>query len=505
MADEKTIPDDGTLADTTTVDAYAAAQNAGPVIRPNGWYYKGFHFAGREFWYASPRIQLLMVAIVCFLCPGMFNALGGLGGGGQVDPTAADHANVALYSTFAAVGFFSGTIANRFGLRLCLGLGSLGYCIYSASFLSYNHTSNVGFVIFAGAFLGLCAGLLWTAQGAIMMSYPIEEKKGRYISTFWIIFNLGAVIGSLVPLAQNIHSHSGSVNDGTYVAFIVLMLAGAIISLFMLDANKIVREDGTKVILMKNPSLTSEILGLWGTLSSAPWILLLFPMFFVSNIFYTYQNNAMNAAQFNIRTRALNNLLYWLAQILGAVINGYALDYPGIRRSLKAKIAFGFLFSLTWIIWGGGYAWQHIQPPREVTSADGYEEFKIDWTDGGKRFIGPMFLYFFYGFYDAIWQTCIYWYMGALSNSGRKAANMAGFYKGLQSAGAAIFWRMDGIKKPFDTLFYSTWGCLAGALIFAAPVIFLKVKDHVDIEEDLKFSDETIEDIVVSKQVGGEV
>jgi len=43
--------------------------------------------------------------------------------------------------------------------------------------------------------------------------------------------------------------------------------------------------------------------------------------------------------------------------------------------------------------------------------------------------------------------------MGALSNSGRKAANLAGFYKGIQSAGAAVFWRLDGLKTPFDTMF----------------------------------------------------
>jgi hypothetical protein len=37
-----------------------------------------------------------------------------------------------------------------------------------------------------------------------MMSYPPEKNKGKYISWFWMIFNLGAVIGSLVsasPLA----------------------------------------------------------------------------------------------------------------------------------------------------------------------------------------------------------------------------------------------------------------------------------------------------------------
>jgi hypothetical protein len=46
-------------------------------------------------------------------------------------------------------------------------------------------------------------------------------------------------------------------------------------------------------------------------------------------------------------------------------------------------------------------------------------------------------------------------------------------------------------------MFGATWGVLAGALVLAAPVVFLKIKDHVSIEEDLKFSDETIEDVVV--------
>lgn len=166
--------------------------------RPKGWLYKGFNLFGKETWFASPKVQLLMISIVCFLCPGMFNALGGLGGAGQIKQNANANANTALYSTFAVVGFFAGTITNRLGLRPALALGGIGYCVYAASFLCYNHTENNGFLIFAGAFLGVCAGLLWCAQGAIMMSYPAEKDKGKYISWFWIIFNLGAVVGSLV-------------------------------------------------------------------------------------------------------------------------------------------------------------------------------------------------------------------------------------------------------------------------------------------------------------------
>jgi len=38
--------------------------------------------------------------------------------------------------------------------------------------------------------------------------------------------------------------------------------------------------------------------------------------------------------------------------------------------------------------------------------------------------------------------------MGAITNNSRKLANFAGFYKGIQSAGAAIIWRLDGLKSP---------------------------------------------------------
>ena len=86
--------------------------------------------------------------------------------------------------------------------------------------------------------------------------------------------------------------------------------------------------------------------------------------------------------------------------------------------------------------------------------------------------------------------------MGALTNSGRKTANFAGFYKGIQSAGAAIFWAIDSANTDYTAEFATCWGLLAGSLLIAAPVIFLKVKDHVTVEEDLKFSDETIEDVL---------
>lgn len=176
----------------------SSVEENGYSNRPVGWKYRTYSFGPIKIpCYASPPFQLTLVSFVCFMCPGMFNAVNGLGGGGQFDARTADNANVALYSTFSVLGFFAGTITNRLGIKLTLSLGGLGYVLYIASYLSYNHNANEGFVVFAGAMLGVCAGMLWAAQGAIMMSYPPEQSKGRYISWFWMIFNLGAVIGGL--------------------------------------------------------------------------------------------------------------------------------------------------------------------------------------------------------------------------------------------------------------------------------------------------------------------
>lgn len=234
-----------------------------------------------------------------------------------------------------------------------------------------------------------------------MMSYPLEAEKGRAFAWFWTIFNLGGVVGSLIPLGLNINNPKGAgVQDGTYIAFIVLMLFGAILALFLCNADKVIRSDGSRVVLMKNPSWASEFVGLGKTIVSDPYILLLFPMFWSSNWFTTYQTNSVNGAFFNIRTRSLNSLLYWFSQMIGAIVFGNCLDIERFKRTTRAKASLVILFVLTFAIWGGGYKWQ-TGFTRENKPPLG------DWTDKG--YLGPMFLYMFYGFYDAAWQCCVYW------------------------------------------------------------------------------------------------
>jgi hypothetical protein len=81
--------------------------------------------------------------------------------------------------------------------------------------------------------------------------------------------------------------------------------------------------------------------------------------------------------------------------------------------------------------------------------------------------------------------------MGAMTNNGRKLANFAGFYKGIQSAGSAVTWKLDDNKIPYMSMFASNWALLAGSLVLALPVILWKVEDTVSLDKDIVFTDET--------------
>ncbi|QKX60790.1 uncharacterized protein TRUGW13939_07936 [Talaromyces rugulosus] len=450
---------------------------------------KGTIFSKIHGWYVTPLFQLIWVGAICFLCPGMYNALTGMGGAGLTNTTLVDKMNTALYATSAVVSFGAGSIVNRLGLRMTLAFGGIGYCIYVISVLVSLYKPVAGFNIFAGFLLGVCSSLLWTAQGTIMVSYPLEQQKGRYFTLFWSIFNVGSCLGSLIVLANSIHSTTKvDVSSAVYIVFIVLMFVGALLGLLISDAKKVVRSDGSRVILMKNPSWKTELIGLWTTLRSEPTVLLLFPMFWSSNWFITYQTNSVNSAYFNTRTKALNTFLYYIAHILGAVFVGLVSDMTYFRRAVRARMMLIILFALTMVIYGGGYRFQ-----TQYTRLSAVNIYK-DWADPG--YVGPMFLYIFYGFYDVVWQGAVYWYIGALSNSGRKGANYVGFYKGIQSAGAGVMWAWDSTKPAYMTELASNWALLAGSLVIAAPVIWMKIKDHVPVEEDLEGTDETVNDVL---------
>jgi hypothetical protein len=124
----------------------------------------------------------------------MFNVLSALSGGGQVNPATNNNFSTIL---------FSGSVVNYLGPRVTLASGGVGYSLLTVSYWSYNHTANKGFVYFGGAACGVAAAFLWSAEGAMIMSLPLEKDKGKYISIFYGLSFFIIVIGAIIPTAEN--------------------------------------------------------------------------------------------------------------------------------------------------------------------------------------------------------------------------------------------------------------------------------------------------------------
>lgn len=297
-------------------------------------------------------------------------------------------------------------------------------------------------------------------------------------------------MGSAVAFGSNFHSTTNGVGNGTYIVFLVLSFTGVILPLFLVDPCKMIRTDGTRVTPIRHPSWKTEFISLFVALRTDPWIVLLFPMFFSSNYFYTWQFNDYNGALFNIRTRGLNNFVYWTAQIFGSFFIGhYVLDSKRFRRRVRAFLGWSIVVVSVFAV----HIWSYIYQKDYTRASEPPTAVKMDFNN--PQFPSRVWLMIFYGLLDSMWQTTAYWLMGAMSNDPAKLAVFTGFYKCFQSAGSAVVWRLDAVQKPYMNIFISTWVLAAAGMICAFPLVYKRVKDHTEIDDEALLNRPNVERI----------
>ncbi|KMU76694.1 hypothetical protein CISG_05837 [Coccidioides immitis RMSCC 3703] len=136
--------------------------------------------------------------------------------------------------------------------------------------------------------------------------------------------------------------------------------------------------------------------------------------------------------------------------MFGGLFMGEALDVRFLNRRQRA--------------WG-------FQKWEDKRLAQGLKQ-DIDYAMDADIAVGPIFLYFFYGAYDALWQSFCYWLIGTMSNSAAITAVLVGAYKTFQAAGGAMAWRINALHKPPMTQLAMDWGLCIGALVLAIPTVW---------------------------------
>lgn len=145
----------------------------------------------------------------------------------------------------------------------------------------------------------------------------------------------------------SIHSKEGGISIATFAVFISLMFCCALGAVFIVGPEKVQSANGAHVAPVRSTTWSSAFRGLAYCLHTHTRIITLFPMFFVSNYYYPYIFNDMNLRVFNIRTRALNNALFWMMEIPGSLLTGLLLDQKSLARPARARLGFCLVSALT--------------------------------------------------------------------------------------------------------------------------------------------------------------
>lgn len=228
--------------------------------------------------------QTILLGIIFLCCPGVYNTVVSMAGAGG-DPKAFAQANAVLSATFAATSLVAPAVCNIFGVRATLAVGTTGYiCFVAGLYLLSNGTAGPRVVMGCAVANGLGAALLWAAQGQMILAYPSKESRGKHVSIFFGIFNMGGVLGGLMALSANwsTAAESTKASEAAYMMFIGTMCAGTALCVFLKDPSSMTRSDGSAVVISSLPSVKKELLAI-GSVVRDKRMLAMSPLFLYSN------------------------------------------------------------------------------------------------------------------------------------------------------------------------------------------------------------------------------
>ncbi|KFY36387.1 hypothetical protein V494_05069 [Pseudogymnoascus sp. VKM F-4513 (FW-928)] len=354
--------------------------------------------------------------------------MNGLGVGGSQSPDLVNAANALLYAFMTVTCFAGPWLTNIIGFRWTLAIAALGYPLYAAGLYVNNRFGSTWFVYLGAVACGITAGFFWSVEGAIATGYPEQEKRGRYIATWFTFRNFGNIIGGSIALAINHNTKQrGKVGYETYLGFIAIQCLGFFFALLLSNPEKVQRDDGTRIEARRGTPWRTEGREMWRLLRSKS-ILLLIPLFWYYGWVQAYPGTYL-ATYFSVRSRALASFLSAVVGTLATWVCGSIVDLPWTKRrqtrAITAFVLIALTNSATWI-WA-----VYIQNEYRHTKPT------LDWGDQ-KSFGRGFGLYMFERISLGMVENYIYWCISNLSDSPGDQIRYSSLLRGIETAGVAV-------------------------------------------------------------------
>ncbi|KAK9414889.1 putative Major facilitator superfamily (MFS) profile domain-containing protein [Seiridium unicorne] len=385
-------------------------------------------------WYRGVFLNATIVGISAFAAPGLWNAMNSVGAGGQQTPYLVMAGNAILFAIMTFTCLAGSLMVNRFGYRIALIYGTVGYVIYSAALYTNNRYGTVWFIYLGSAACGVSAGIFWATEAAIMLSYPEPEKRGRYLA-YWLTYrNSGSILGGIINLAFNYQGLStGKLDWRTYIVFIVLQCLGPAASFLLSPADKVQRRNGTRLQAAERVSDKNELRGRLQVLLRKDFLLISYLSLY-----------------FSVRSRALASIVSALAQVVATLIFGAFLDWTKFDLNKRARYGYIFMMALT----GGCWIWGTI-----VQNKYTHHKPALDWDDAG--FGRGWALYIFWQINFSLAYNYGFWMISFLAREPKETVRYMSVARAAEAAGQCIASGTNSTSTPLISapgVNFALWG-----------------------------------------------
>ncbi|KAK4448320.1 major facilitator superfamily domain-containing protein [Podospora aff. communis PSN243] len=383
-------------------------------------------------WYRSPLFNVIIVGLISFTQPGIWNALNNTGAGGQQEPYLVNGANSLTFGIMVFGCSLFSILANKIGLKKVLIIGTLGYAPYSASLYVNNRYGVEWFVLFGGATCGIAASALWAAEGGLALGYADVKDRGKFTGIWLGLRELGQLIGASIQLSLNVGSQNrGKVGYATYLVLIAIQCMGLPLALLISPPEKVIKADGTKLrsrtAAKKKISLRDEFRKIWALFLRKEMFLLV-PMMIGFQWNSVYLGIYMTK-YFSVRARTLGSLTSGIAATFANIFWGWFYDLQRFGRPTLAKLCWLSFF----ILMLGTFGWQ---VSNEKLYGDSNPRVTLDWENPGfgRGFASMVILRFL----NESHYMFVYWLMGAFFDDLETLTLAVGIVRSFESLGSCI-------------------------------------------------------------------
>lgn len=448
-------------------------------------------------WYKTPKVQTAVLGIVFFWVFAAYTTIQFYSASTYGSSLAADSVS-AVYLTFTLTCLISPGIINKWGCRLSMFFGVLGYAslvLASLIYFLYGGEDVIWarrLVVAGGAVLGCGASTLWTAQGRLILQYASrageldasdqlqnggssksKTNTGKLMGLFWAIFQCSSLVGGSISFIYYNRKPEGS--TALYAVFLSFIIMGALFTQLLLPPSmlqniqspvveKLNNDHDLEMITEKSPlnsdpgakfasgesQITDNGNKICEDLSHQSWLqeahgtlklfftrrmLFLSPLFFYTGFNQPYQQATFGNRFFNRRTIGAELIIFHLMEIIGAIICGRFLDQEGAGHASDAsRRKRAIVCLLAFVIINGT---GNALAARQEYDAK-HTEAPIAHDIADFSVIYPSLAFAAWGFADAQIQVYCYWLMGGFFRSGSDHSRAVGWYKCIQSLGTSI-------------------------------------------------------------------